>query len=99
VSGPLLLVGPAAAVSGEAKAALRKLVRALPQTFRADKDDIWYLLAGTERRLHARHRVATRRRRGGAAAFTHLGDRPHRGQVRAGAPVLSALVRQQRSAC
>jgi predicted DNA-binding transcriptional regulator YafY len=106
-----LLVGPAAAVSGEAKAALRKLVRALPQTFRAaaeaaasatmidptrwgerdrrrpelvdllqsavirrrrvrltyasgarertdrlvdpwglvDKDDIWYLLAGTER--------------------------------------------------
>ena len=31
----LLLVGPAAAVSGEAKAALRKLVRALPQTFRA----------------------------------------------------------------
>src|ERR1044072_4727866 len=27
-----LLVGPAAAVSGEAKAALRKLVRALPQT-------------------------------------------------------------------
>ncbi|WP_031509006.1 helix-turn-helix transcriptional regulator [Streptomyces megasporus] len=31
-----LLVGPAAAVSGDAKAALRKLVRALPQTFRAD---------------------------------------------------------------
>src|SRR6187402_564085 len=31
-----LLVGPAAAVSGEAKAALRKLVRALPHTFRAD---------------------------------------------------------------
>ena len=31
-----LLAGPAAAVSGEAKAALRKLVRALPQTFRAD---------------------------------------------------------------
>jgi predicted DNA-binding transcriptional regulator YafY len=31
-----LLVGPAAAVSGEAKAALRKLVQALPQTFRAD---------------------------------------------------------------
>ncbi|WP_282778167.1 MULTISPECIES: WYL domain-containing protein [unclassified Nocardia] len=31
-----LLVGPAAAVSGEAKAALRKLVRALPQTFRAE---------------------------------------------------------------
>jgi predicted DNA-binding transcriptional regulator YafY len=31
-----LLVGPAAAVSSEAKAALRKLVRALPQTFRAD---------------------------------------------------------------
>ncbi|NDL57906.1 helix-turn-helix transcriptional regulator [Phytoactinopolyspora mesophila] len=29
-----LLVGPAAAVSGEAKAALRKLLRALPQTFR-----------------------------------------------------------------
>ena len=106
-----LLVGPAAAVSDEAKAALRKLVRALPQTFRAaaeaaasatlidptrwgerdrgrpelvgllqaavvqrrkvrltylgrdrerterlidpwglvDKDDVWYLLAGTER--------------------------------------------------
>ena len=34
----LLLVGPAAAVSGEAKAALRKLVRALPQTFRADAE-------------------------------------------------------------
>ncbi|QSE88537.1 YafY family transcriptional regulator [Rhodococcus pseudokoreensis] len=33
-----LLVGPAAAVSGEAKAALRKLVRALPQTFRADAE-------------------------------------------------------------
>jgi predicted DNA-binding transcriptional regulator YafY len=31
-----LLVGPAAAVSDEAKAALRKLVRALPPTFRAD---------------------------------------------------------------
>jgi predicted DNA-binding transcriptional regulator YafY len=31
-----LLVGPAAAVSGEAKAALRKLVQALPQTFRAE---------------------------------------------------------------
>lgn len=31
-----LLVGPAAAVSGDAKAALRKLIRALPQTFRAD---------------------------------------------------------------
>ena len=31
-----LLAGPAAAVSDEAKAALRKLVRALPQTFRAD---------------------------------------------------------------
>ncbi|CCH31569.1 WYL domain-containing protein [Actinosynnema sp. NPDC047251] len=31
-----LLVGPAAAVSGAAKAALRKLVRALPETFRAD---------------------------------------------------------------
>ncbi|WP_214411547.1 helix-turn-helix transcriptional regulator [Sphaerisporangium fuscum] len=31
-----LLVGPAAAVSAEAKAALRKLVRALPPTFRAD---------------------------------------------------------------
>src|SRR5438094_6723434 len=30
-----LLVGPAAAVSDEAKAALRKLVRALPQSFRA----------------------------------------------------------------
>ncbi|MFC4536462.1 helix-turn-helix transcriptional regulator [Sphaerisporangium dianthi] len=33
-----LLVGPAAAVSGEAKAALRKLVRALPHTFRADAE-------------------------------------------------------------
>jgi predicted DNA-binding transcriptional regulator YafY len=33
-----LLVGPAAAVSGEAKAALRKLVRALPQSFRADAE-------------------------------------------------------------
>lgn len=33
-----LLVGPAAAVSGEAKAAMRKLVRALPQTFRADAE-------------------------------------------------------------
>ncbi|GAA2777584.1 helix-turn-helix transcriptional regulator [Crossiella cryophila] len=33
-----LLVGPAAAVSGEAKAALRKLVRALPSTFRADAE-------------------------------------------------------------
>ncbi|MGI5485445.1 helix-turn-helix transcriptional regulator [Microtetraspora malaysiensis] len=33
-----LLVGPATAVSSEAKAALRKLVRALPQTFRADAE-------------------------------------------------------------
>jgi len=33
-----LLAGPAAAVSGEAKAALRKLVRALPRTFRADAE-------------------------------------------------------------
>ncbi len=33
-----LLVGPAASVSGEAKTALRKLVRALPQTFRADAE-------------------------------------------------------------
>ncbi|MGW0433664.1 helix-turn-helix transcriptional regulator [Micromonospora sp. NPDC003197] len=33
-----LLVGPATAVSEEAKAALRKLVRALPQTFRADAE-------------------------------------------------------------
>ncbi|TQF75185.1 YafY family transcriptional regulator [Rhodococcus spelaei] len=33
-----LLVGPAAAVSGEAKAALRKLVQALPQTFRAEAE-------------------------------------------------------------
>lgn len=33
-----LLVGPAAAVAPEAKAALRKLVRALPQTFRADAE-------------------------------------------------------------
>jgi predicted DNA-binding transcriptional regulator YafY len=33
-----LLAGPAAAGSAEAKAALRKLVRALPQTFRADAE-------------------------------------------------------------
>lgn len=33
-----LLVGPAADVSPEAKAALRKLVRALPRTFRADAE-------------------------------------------------------------
>jgi predicted DNA-binding transcriptional regulator YafY len=33
-----LLAGPPAAASGEAKAALRKLVRALPQTFRADAE-------------------------------------------------------------
>jgi predicted DNA-binding transcriptional regulator YafY len=33
-----LLVGPAAAVSVEARAALRKLVRALPSTFRADAE-------------------------------------------------------------
>ncbi|WP_067142681.1 helix-turn-helix transcriptional regulator [Microtetraspora malaysiensis] len=33
-----LLVGPATAVSSEAKAALRKLVRALPRTFRADAE-------------------------------------------------------------
>ncbi len=33
-----LLAGPAATVSGEAKAALRKLLRALPQTFRADAE-------------------------------------------------------------
>jgi predicted DNA-binding transcriptional regulator YafY len=33
-----LLVGPAAAISDEVKAALRKLVRALPQTFRADAE-------------------------------------------------------------
>ena len=33
-----LLVGPAAAVSDDAKAALRKLVRALPRTFRADAE-------------------------------------------------------------
>ncbi|HEX6355058.1 helix-turn-helix transcriptional regulator [Actinophytocola sp.] len=33
-----LLVGPAAAVAPEAKAALRKLVRALPDTFRADAE-------------------------------------------------------------
>jgi predicted DNA-binding transcriptional regulator YafY len=33
-----VLVGPAAAVSGEAKAALRKLLRALPPTFRADAE-------------------------------------------------------------
>lgn len=33
-----LLVGPAAAVSSEARAALRKLVRALPRTFREDAE-------------------------------------------------------------
>ncbi|MEO3931018.1 YafY family protein [Micromonosporaceae bacterium B7E4] len=33
-----LLVGPAAAASDEARAALRKLVRALPQTFRAEAE-------------------------------------------------------------
>ena len=33
-----LLVGPAAAVSGEAKSALRKLVRAPPQTFREEAE-------------------------------------------------------------
>ena len=33
-----LFVGPAAAVSGEAKAALRKLLRALPHTFRDDAE-------------------------------------------------------------
>jgi predicted DNA-binding transcriptional regulator YafY len=33
-----LLVGPAASVSAEARNALRKLVRALPQTFRADAE-------------------------------------------------------------
>jgi predicted DNA-binding transcriptional regulator YafY len=33
-----LLVGPAAAVSGEVKAALRKLLRALPATFRTDAE-------------------------------------------------------------
>ncbi len=33
-----LLVGPAAALSPQAKAALRKLVRALPDTFRADAE-------------------------------------------------------------
>ncbi|CAM3431332.1 YafY family protein [Kibdelosporangium persicum] len=33
-----LLVGPAAAIAPEAKAALRKLVRALPDTFRADAE-------------------------------------------------------------
>jgi predicted DNA-binding transcriptional regulator YafY len=33
-----VLVGPAAAVAPDAKAALRKLVRALPETFRADAD-------------------------------------------------------------
>ena len=33
-----LLVGPAAAVSGEAKSALRKLVRALPQPFREEAE-------------------------------------------------------------
>ncbi|WP_016691396.1 helix-turn-helix transcriptional regulator [Rhodococcus rhodochrous] len=33
-----LLVGPAASVSAEAKTALRKLIRALPQTFRADAE-------------------------------------------------------------
>jgi len=38
VQALFLLAGPAAAVSAEAKAALRKLVRALPQTFRADAE-------------------------------------------------------------
>ena len=33
-----LLVGPAAALSSDAKAAMRKLVRALPRTFRADAE-------------------------------------------------------------
>jgi predicted DNA-binding transcriptional regulator YafY len=33
-----LLAGPTATVSGPARAALRKLVRALPQTFRADAE-------------------------------------------------------------
>src|SRR5262245_6190688 len=33
-----LLLGPAAAVSDEVRAALRKLVRALPQTFRAEAE-------------------------------------------------------------
>jgi predicted DNA-binding transcriptional regulator YafY len=33
-----LLVGPAAAMSDDAKAAMRKLVRALPRTFRADAE-------------------------------------------------------------
>src|SRR6187431_1387483 len=33
-----LLVGPVAAESGEARTALRKLVRALPETFRADAE-------------------------------------------------------------
>jgi len=33
-----LLVGPAASISGEARTALRKLVRALPHTFRADAE-------------------------------------------------------------
>ncbi|MFC4056965.1 helix-turn-helix transcriptional regulator [Planomonospora corallina] len=33
-----LLLGPAAAVSAEARAALRKLVRAVPRTFRADAE-------------------------------------------------------------
>jgi predicted DNA-binding transcriptional regulator YafY len=33
-----LLLGPAAAASGDARAALRKLVRALPSTFRADAE-------------------------------------------------------------
>src|SRR5204862_6907529 len=33
-----LLAGPAATVSGDVKAALRKLVRALPQTFRTDAE-------------------------------------------------------------
>jgi len=38
VQALFLLVGPAAAISPEAKAALRKLVRALPQSFRADAE-------------------------------------------------------------
>ncbi|MER7111325.1 helix-turn-helix transcriptional regulator [Streptomyces sp. NPDC000229] len=53
-----LLVGPAAAVSGEAKAALRKLVRALPQPFRADAEAAASAMLIDPARWgeHARHR-------------------------------------------
>jgi predicted DNA-binding transcriptional regulator YafY len=56
-----LLVGPAAAVSGEAKAALRKLVRALPRTFRADAESAAgaTMIDPTRWGEHDRHRPET----------------------------------------